>query len=60
MDVTPHDLRRTFAENLYSETRDLRQVQAGLGHRTLGTTAYYLQRSNTQLTAETLQKAKAR
>jgi len=37
-----HDLRRTVAEDVWEATKDLRQVQAQLGHRSIATTARYL------------------
>lgn len=37
-----HDLRRTVAEDIWQATKDLRQVQAQLGHRSIATTARYL------------------
>jgi integrase len=40
--ITPHDLRRTTAVNLYKTTRDVRDVQALLGHRSLQSTIWYL------------------
>jgi integrase len=41
-DLRPHDLRRTLARALYTETHDLLQVQRVLGHRTLSSTLHYL------------------
>ena len=40
--VVPHDLRRTSAVNLYRLTRNLRQVQAFLGHSSMQSTIWYL------------------
>lgn len=37
-----HDLRRTAAEDVWEATKDLRTVQAQLGHRSPVTTARYL------------------
>jgi integrase len=37
-----HDLRRTLAEDVWDATKDLRIVQAQLGHRSIATTAKYL------------------
>ncbi|MFZ1129928.1 MAG: tyrosine-type recombinase/integrase [Terriglobales bacterium] len=37
-----HDLRRTSAEEIWDATKDLRTVQAHLGHRSIATTARYL------------------
>lgn len=39
--VSPHTLRHTFATDLYRETRDLRLVQAALGHSSVQTTEIY-------------------
>lgn len=40
--IVAHDLRRTTAVELYRHTRDIRDVQALLGHRTLQSTIWYL------------------
>lgn len=40
--LTPHDFRRTTAVALYEHTHDARDVQALLGHRSLGSTIWYL------------------
>jgi integrase len=45
--LTPHDLRRTTAVLAYQTTRDLRTVQALLGHADLAHTLYYLDHHNT-------------
>ncbi len=37
-----HDLRRTLAEDVWNATKDIRVVQAQLGHRSPTTTARYL------------------
>jgi integrase len=37
-----HDLRRTVAEDVWQATKDLRLVQAQLGHKSISTTAKYL------------------
>lgn len=39
----PHDLRRTIALNAWSKTRDLKICQAILGHKSLASTAIYLE-----------------
>ena len=39
--VTVHSLRHTFATRLRERTKDLRVLQAALGHRHLGTTEVY-------------------
>lgn len=56
--LTPHDLRRTTARNVYALTRDLRTVQALLGHSDLPTTMWYLQDNLTTIPASTLELAK--
>jgi integrase/recombinase XerD len=42
-DITPHDLRRTLAVTGYELTKDLRFVWQVLRHKSLGTTARYLE-----------------
>lgn len=56
--LTPHDLRRTTARNVYSLTRDLRVAQALLGHSDLGATMWYLQDNLTAIPVSTLELAK--
>ena len=41
--LIPHDLRRTLADRVYTETKDLRMAQQILGHRDLATTTMYLE-----------------
>lgn len=41
--IRPHDLRRTTARDVYGITRDIRDVQAVLGHNTLTSTVWYMQ-----------------
>jgi integrase len=55
---TPHDLRRTTAVKVYTNTRDLRAVQAILGHRTLTSTLHYLDHRNTPVSIGNLELAK--
>ncbi len=57
-DLRPHDLRRTTARRVYKQTQDLRQVQALLGHSSLGSTLWYLQDALVQVEASTLELAK--
>lgn len=40
--VSSHDLRATFATHVYRETKDIRVVQALLGHSSVATTQVYL------------------
>ena len=47
-----HDLRRTAARALYQRTRDIRKVQAFLGHKMLWTTCWYLGNAQIGLNAE--------
>ncbi len=56
--LTLHDLRRTTARNVYRTTRDLRLVQALLGHSDLKTTAWYLQDNLTVVAPSVLELAK--
>ncbi len=56
--ITPHDLRRTTAVQTLELTRDLRFVQALLGHQSLASTFHYLDHRNTPVSRETLELAK--
>ena len=56
--LIPHDLRRTTAVRTLEITRDLRLVQALLGHHNLDTTLYYLDHRNTPVSRATLEAAK--
>ncbi|HEU5341988.1 site-specific integrase [Edaphobacter sp.] len=56
--LTPHDLRRTSARSIYGITKDLRVVQAFLGHSDLTSTAWYLQDNLIEVPADLLEKAK--
>jgi len=51
-----HDIRRTAARALYERTRDIRKVQAFLGHRMLWTTCWYLGNGQIQLEAKDLEQ----
>lgn len=42
LELAPHDLRRTFAQNRRKAGLDLEQIRVLLGHESLGTTARYL------------------
>lgn len=42
-EIHPHDLRRSAAERLYDQTRDIRAVQRMLGHDDLTSTMQYLE-----------------
>ncbi len=55
---TSHDYRRSAARRLYDRTKDLRLVQALLGHASLETTLHYLYPQRMQLTAEQLEQNK--
>lgn len=50
-----HDVRRTAARKLYLETRDIRKVQAFLGHKMLWTTCWYLGNAVQSLTSADLE-----
>lgn len=57
-DLRPHDMRRATATRVYEATRDLRLVQAILGHADLGSTLYYLDHHATPVPLATLELAK--
>lgn len=56
--LTAHDLRRTTATRVYDKTRDIRIVQALLGHGDLGSTIWYLDHHLTQVPIEQLEQAR--
>jgi integrase len=56
--LTAHDLRRTTATRVYDATRDIRLVQAILGHGDLGSTIWYLDHHMTPVEVSTLELAK--
>lgn len=49
MKFTPHDLRHTFATELYQATGDLQAVRIALGHSSLKATQIYMHTSPDQL-----------
>lgn len=53
--LTYHDLRRTTAVQAYEMTRDLRLVQALLGHKELAHTLYYLDHNSTPVTTDVIE-----
>jgi site-specific recombinase XerC len=58
--IIPHDLRRTTAVNLYEQSKDLRTVQALLGHTDLKTTLWYLDHDATPVSLDLLETIKCR
>jgi integrase len=56
--LTSHDLRRTTAKRVYDITKDLRAVQAVLGHKDLQTTLIYLDHHVTPVELSMLELAK--
>ncbi len=57
--IVPHDLRRTTAVAMLRHTRDVRDVQAILGHRSLQSTIWYLDHDLqpvTRLNLETIKR----
>ena len=57
--ITFHDLRRTTAYRTYEITKDLRLVQALLGHANLNTTLHYLDHHITTVPRELLEQVSA-
>lgn len=55
--LRPHDFRRTTATRIYDATKDLRVVQAALGHSNLGSTLWYLDHHLTQVPRDVLEEA---
>ena len=53
--LTYHDLRRTTAVRAYELTRDLRVVQALLGHKELAHTLYDLDHNSTPVTSDVIE-----
>jgi len=56
--ITFHDLRRTTAVEAFDITKDLRVVQALLGHRHLAATLHYLDHDTTPVQVSMLELAK--
>lgn len=56
--IVPHDLRRTAARNLYLLTKDLRLVQALLGHSDLATTVRYMEQDLAEIHLHQLETIK--
>jgi len=56
--LTLHDFRRTTAVAMYQHTHDARDVQALLGHRSLGSTIWYLDHDLAPVNRATLETIK--
>lgn len=56
--ITPHDMRRRAAVELYRHTRNVRKVQALLGHSSLASTIWYLDNEIEPLDAQMLEAIK--
>ena len=57
--ITPHDLRRTTATEVYAtSSHDLRLVQSVLGHKHMSSTLHYLDHRNTPVPLAALELAK--
>ncbi len=56
--ITPHDLRRTTAVAMYQHTRNVRKVQALLGHRNMNSTIWYLDHDLEPVDIEVLETIK--
>lgn len=56
--IVPHDLRRTTAVAMLRHTKDVRDVQALLGHRSLQATIWYLDHDLRPIAPETLEAIK--
>lgn len=57
--VTPHTFRHTYATHLYEGGADLRIIQVLLGHKSIGTTEFYVHCSAKNL-AEVMEKCHPR
>ena len=56
--ITPHDMRRRAAVEMYKYTHNIRKVQRLLGHASLGSTVWYLDNELEPLDTETLEAVK--
>jgi integrase len=56
--LTLHDLRRTTAVAMYRYTRNIRSVQALLGHRNMQSTIWYLDHDLEPVAVDTLETIK--
>lgn len=56
--ITAHDHRRTAAVAMLEHTKDVREVQALLGHKNLGSTFWYLDHDLRPIQRETLEAIK--
>lgn len=56
--ICAHDLRRTTAVAVYRHTRNIRQVQAVLGHKNLQSTLWYLDHDLEPVELDTLETVK--
>jgi integrase len=57
--ITPHDMHRATAVAMLRQTRDLRKVQALLGHRNLQSTFWYLDHDMQPVSKTTLELIKS-
>ena len=57
--IRPHDFRRTAAVKLLEHTRDVRDVQALLGHKRLANTVHYLDHVLSPVSLAALESIKA-
>jgi site-specific recombinase XerC len=54
---TTHDLRRTYARQMFAVTKDIRTVQKAMSHRNPVHTLWYLDNPEARLTAEDMSSA---
>lgn len=57
--IVPHDFRRTAAVAIYRCTGDIRDAQALLGHKALGSTLHYLDHDLRPIKRSTLELIKS-